>query len=1040
MPPLPAVQPFHSLVYPMTLVQMQRLAAAYALRAALNVASVDFPPPPMVVSRGVWLSPGERIRVGYVSSDFGNHPLAHLMQSVFGLHDRSRFEVFGYSLSPDDGSPWRRRIQLEMEHFFDVSNSSPEEIARLVGHVHRIHVLVNLNGYTKGARNELFVLRPAPIQVSYMGFCGTMGADFIDYLIADETVVPATLAPAYTETIAYMPHCYFVTDHKQSAPEVLDPSLCPTRAVYGIPEDKFVFANFNQIYKIDPKTFQVWCRLLHRVPNSILWLLRFPPAGEANIRLAARAHGVRDDQLFFTDVAPKDEHLRRGFLADLFLDTPACNAHTTGCDILWGGVPMVTVPGEKMASRVAASLLNAAGLAECVTASLREYEELVFHLATHPERLRALRARLEATRTSMPLFDTARWVRNLEHTYAAIWKHYWTDRSTGRPRRREPIAVADAVTGTRLAPISTVAYDLFDTVEMGEGTRPEDAVDDAELQEDPVHPLHAVYGGNGSRSARVREGVASKTDGLATATSRVGSGSTTPAEASSPAVDFGPRQDGFPRAVAEASSRSTHASAAPLYESRVGLVPGAGSTRSVPACDDSDDAGPGYVARRSEVASTDGEEGASGAGRGGLLTSDTPWEDPESMIAQFARRHPLPPSSTAEEIVESVLMSAGESSGSSTSSSPIPPPGGLSFAPPGFPGFGGPATIPGPASFLLTSHAPPSFFARPIIPPTRHFGVLPDMGVSMAVLPLMGMPSATGITIDLSHPLPFGFAAAAAAAAAGVGPVSGAPFGASPLVAATAVHGLASVMIPAIPKIPSTSLLFPVGFPLVLSGASPVAASLSGPLPALPAGGHGILLRTDGRDEEGVREGTWFEGKEDLRHSPASTPQGTRLVESDGGGEERSAEHVAEAGGAVGGAGDPSAAGSRGAVPSMMAFSARGFGTGPLLAAGGGGGGAWRGPARTTLVAGNLVPGTSHGMAGPAALPGVASPTIFSGPLVPGISLPPLSPALVHPHSVLSRAPSLAPPSLATALVVGTPTGPKVLPLESAHPGWFGPR
>lgn len=359
-PVLPAVQPFHALVYPLDLDQMRELAEVYAERAKINVSLLEMPPFRFRAKR-----PQERLRIGYVSSDFGNHPLSHLMQSCFGMHDRSKVEVFCYALTPDDQSSWRRRVESEAEHFHDISRLLHGDAARLI-HQHGIHILVNLNGYTKGARNEIFALQPAPIQVSYLGFCGTLGADYIQYMVADKMVVPRSLADKYAEKMVYMPHSYFVNDHRQSARDVLDPDRCPTRTDYGLPEDKFVFCNFNQIYKIDPATFKMWCRILQRVPSSILWLLRFPALGEANIRAAAEANGIAKHRIHFTDVAPKDEHLRRGYLADLFLDTPVCNAHTTGCDILWGGTPLLTMPGKKMASRVAASLLNAAGLNELV--------------------------------------------------------------------------------------------------------------------------------------------------------------------------------------------------------------------------------------------------------------------------------------------------------------------------------------------------------------------------------------------------------------------------------------------------------------------------------------------------------------------------------------------------------------------------------------------------------------------------------------------------------------------------------------------------
>ncbi|ETK73827.1 hypothetical protein F442_19652 [Phytophthora nicotianae P10297] len=416
---LPSVQPFHALVYPLSMQRFQDISRRYAERAKLNVSLVDLPPMRFKSKRA-----SERLRIGYVSSDLGNHPLAHLMQSVFGMHDKSKYEVFCYATSPDDGSIWRKQISTSVEHFVDICALSNGDAARTI-HADGIHILVNLNGYTKGARNEIFALQPAPVQVSYMGFCGTLGADYIQYMVGDATVVPPEYRRYFTEKQINMPHSYFVNDHKQSARDVLDTDKCPTRADYGVPEDKFVFCNFNQVYKIDPVTFTTWMNILKRVPNSVLWLLRFPPIAEANIRAEARARGVKDQtRLIFTDVAPKDEHLKRGYLADLFLDTPECNAHTTGCDILWGGTPMVTMPKDRMATRVASSLLRAANMSELITNSLEEYEELAVALASDMDRLWELRRRLEDERLHCPLFDTQRWVRNLETGLCMAWERH----------------------------------------------------------------------------------------------------------------------------------------------------------------------------------------------------------------------------------------------------------------------------------------------------------------------------------------------------------------------------------------------------------------------------------------------------------------------------------------------------------------------------------------------------------------------------------------------------------------------------------------
>ncbi|RYG68568.1 hypothetical protein EON64_04875, partial [archaeon] len=366
---VPCVQPFHSLVYPLSLQEMLGIARRYAHRARLGVALCELNFKYRAKSRS------SRLRIGYVSSDFNNHPLAHLIQSLFVAHDTSKCEVFCYALSKPDGSMYRLRIEQEAEHFVDVSGMHAGEVAQLINS-DNIHILIDLNGYTKGARTEIFALRPAPIQVSFMGFCGTMGADYIHYLVADNIVVPKQLRSFYQEKMLSMPHCYFLNDHRQACGELILPEVLETHGIsrqrYGISEDKFVFCCFNQLYKIDPAIFMVWMRILKRVSNSVLWLLRFPTAGEANILREARAHGVREDQIIFSDVAPRDEHIMRGYLADLFLDTPACNAHTTACDILWSGTPLITMAGEKMASRVAASILGAIGLASQLVCSTFE--------------------------------------------------------------------------------------------------------------------------------------------------------------------------------------------------------------------------------------------------------------------------------------------------------------------------------------------------------------------------------------------------------------------------------------------------------------------------------------------------------------------------------------------------------------------------------------------------------------------------------------------------------------------------------------------
>ncbi|XP_024025154.1 probable UDP-N-acetylglucosamine--peptide N-acetylglucosaminyltransferase SEC [Morus notabilis] len=419
---LPSVQPFHAIAYPIDPMLALEISRKYAAQCSIIASRFALPafnhPGPIPVKRD---GGNKRLRVGYVSSDIGNHPLSHLMGSVFGMHNKEHVEVFCYALSSNDGTEWRQRIQSEAEHFVDVSSMSSDMIAKMINK-DKIQILVNLNGYTKGARNEIFAMQPAPIQVSYMGFPGTTGADYIHYLVTDEFVSPRRLAHIYSEKLVHLPHCYFVNDYKQKNLDVLDPNCQHKRTDYGLPEDKFIFACFNQLYKMDPEIFNTWCNILKRVPNSALWLLRFPAAGEMRLRAYAASQGVQPDQIIFTDVAMKNEHIRRSALADLFLDTPLCNAHTTGTDILWAGLPMVTLPLEKMATRVAGSLCLATGLGEeMIVSSMKEYEEKAVYLALNRPKLQALTNKLKAARLHCPLFDTERWVRNLESAYFKMW-------------------------------------------------------------------------------------------------------------------------------------------------------------------------------------------------------------------------------------------------------------------------------------------------------------------------------------------------------------------------------------------------------------------------------------------------------------------------------------------------------------------------------------------------------------------------------------------------------------------------------------------
>eukprot|EP00048_Salpingoeca_helianthica_P024102 m.29717 g.29717 ORF g.29717 m.29717 type:complete len:1284 (-) comp9187_c1_seq1:59-3910(-) len=610
----PSVHPHHTFLYRLSNPTRRAIAAAHARAAERNVAGIarqyTFQRTPLE----------GRLRVGYVSSDFKDHPTSHLMQSIPGFHNRQAVEVFCFSLAPDDGSVYRKKIERESEHFIDLSNIPDNGAAADLIYQMGIHILINLNGYTKGARTEIFALRPAPVQVMWLGYPGTSGASFMDYLVTDViTSPPDQWAEQYSETACYMPDTFFVGDHRQMfplpdlssqvrritlapaslpssilpltnpalvaprgqsaedqpvlppppifvpafpipyvqtnylvpdaaahfptaflpspsythnfssavqlhglqapasparaapapVPVVIHPSplaagsmsmlpgnefpflaqmpamapisstdsmqalpmvaaltgppiappWCPlpdetdksvlTRAAYGLPEDRVVFCNFNQLYKIDPQLFSAWVRILARAPNSVLWLLRFPPPGEANLRLTAEQAGISPDRIIFSNVACKSEHVRRGCLADLCLDTMTCNGHTTGMDILWSGTPMITLPGETLASRVAASQLTALGCPELVARSVDEYVEMAVAYASDLPRLRAIQDKVRTRRAIAPLFNTRHLAHSLERAYRLMYDQF----VSGRPREplyvpKLPVPVAPSVAST----------------------------------------------------------------------------------------------------------------------------------------------------------------------------------------------------------------------------------------------------------------------------------------------------------------------------------------------------------------------------------------------------------------------------------------------------------------------------------------------------------------------------------------------------------------------------------------------------------------
>lgn len=424
-PMTPTVLPFHAFTTPLSAKQVRLISQQNALRMSVStlrsswLPPIVFPPPP---------PPSPHLNVGYVSSDFNNHPLAHLMQNVFGFHDPSRARAFCYATTPSDGSIHRQKIEADAPVFYDASSWPMEKLVRQIVN-DQIHILINLNGYTRGARNEIFAARPAPISMSFMGFAGSLGAEWCDYLLSDEICIPhETLSPwrrnvtiedklhpdanaedaedwVYSENIIFTRASFFCCDHRQSGPDTDRPNLTweeehrrrweMRKEIFpDLADDAIIFGNFNQLYKIDPTTFRTWLRILSRVPNSILWLLRFPDLGEQHLLSTARlwAGETVAKRVIFTDVASKNTHISRARVVDLFLDTPECNAHTTSADVVWSGTPVLTFGRRayKMCSRMAGSIVSSAlpegpagddARKELIVRSEKDYEESAIRLA-----------------------------------------------------------------------------------------------------------------------------------------------------------------------------------------------------------------------------------------------------------------------------------------------------------------------------------------------------------------------------------------------------------------------------------------------------------------------------------------------------------------------------------------------------------------------------------------------------------------------------------------------------------------------------------
>ena len=404
-----AAAPFHLLATPCS-PTLQRRAAEIVVKDKYSPS-----PAPSAIAKH---PAHDRVRIGYFSADFHEHATAHLVAELFERHDKAKFELTAFSFGPDMNSPMRKRISVAFDHFIDVRERSDQEVASLA-QTREIDIAVDLKGFSQNGRPGIFALRAVPVQVSFLGYPGTMGAEYFDYLIADATLIAESDRRHYVEKIAYLPHSYQVNDTQRIIPDA------PIRREQlGLPDTGFIFCCFNNSYKITPGTFDRWMRILGRIRGSVLWLLQDNEWAEANLKKEAERRGIGADRLIFAPRTPLPEHLARHRSADLFLDTLPYNAHTTASDALWAGLPVLTCPGGTFAGRVAASLLNAIRLPELIAETPERYEALAVELATNPDKLREIRRRLANNRLVQPLFDIELYTKHLERAYTTMYERH----------------------------------------------------------------------------------------------------------------------------------------------------------------------------------------------------------------------------------------------------------------------------------------------------------------------------------------------------------------------------------------------------------------------------------------------------------------------------------------------------------------------------------------------------------------------------------------------------------------------------------------
>jgi predicted O-linked N-acetylglucosamine transferase (SPINDLY family) len=386
-------------------------------KIAIDWSKNKYPPSnflPQIKSRPI--IGNRRIKLGYFSADFHAHATTLLMAGLFEAHDRSKFELIAFSFGPDSEDPLTKRVRASFDRFIDIRTLSDRAVAAYARELN-IDIAIDLKGFTQDSRTGIFAERAAPIQLNFLGFPGSMGAPYIDYIVADPYIIPQNHESAYTEKVLRLPHCYQPNDNRRCVS-----NKPQSRIEHDLPENAMVLCSFNNNYKITPVVFDIWMRILKKFPNAVLWLLKDNPSSEKNLRIEAAAKGVSPERLIFAKRVSPEDHLARHACADLFLDTYPCNAHTTASDALWSGLPIVTCSGNSFASRVAGSLLNTLNLPDLITKNLSEYEIKIVELINRPSLIAEVKERLKSNKQISPLFDTMRYTKDWEDLIVQVHK------------------------------------------------------------------------------------------------------------------------------------------------------------------------------------------------------------------------------------------------------------------------------------------------------------------------------------------------------------------------------------------------------------------------------------------------------------------------------------------------------------------------------------------------------------------------------------------------------------------------------------------